>query len=139
MLLTVALVVVCCAIVVMFSQEFANFFKRIFAIRGMKLLLPLILASTLVVYYDPWVSWGLLQTKRILHTAAATIANWLSFKEALIVANIIILMGLAVLPVAIANFWIKHKSFEPFRFAFITSMVIWLIVAILLTVNYSYS
>ncbi|CEK09791.1 hypothetical protein [Legionella hackeliae] len=139
MLLTVALVVFCCAIMVFFSQEWSNFLKKIFAIRGMKLLLPLFVVSFLLVYYEAWVSWGLLTTKWCLHQAADWIASQLPFDFALPVANIILMMGLAVFPVVLANFWIKRKSFEPFQYAFVTSMNIWLLVAILLTVSYSYS
>lgn len=138
MLLTVALVVVCCAIIVFFSEEWTNVFKKIFAIRGMKLLLPLFLVSMLVVYYDPWITWALLETKRFLHHIAEIITNKLNHRYALWVANVAILMGISVLPVFIANFWIKHKSFEAFRHAFFTSMMLWLLVAILLTVSYSY-
>ncbi|OCH96975.1 hypothetical protein A8135_04910 [Legionella jamestowniensis] len=139
MLLTIALVVFSCAILVFFSQEWANFLKKMFAIRGMKLLLPLFIVSLLVVYYEIWVSWGLLRIKWGLHYLAAIIESWLPITFALFIANLILLMGLAVLPVALANIWIKHKSFESFKYAFVTSMIIWLLVAILLTVSYSYS
>ncbi|ASQ46823.1 hypothetical protein [Legionella clemsonensis] len=139
MLLTIALVVFSCAILVFFSQEWSNFLKKMFAIRGMKLLLPLFVVSLLVAYYEVWVSWGLLRIKWGLHYAAAILENWLPATFAPLIANLILLMGLAVLPVALANFWIKHKRFEPFQYAFVTSMGIWLLVAILLTVSYSYS
>lgn len=139
MLLTLALVVLFCSIAVMFSQEIGNFFKKIFAIPGMKLLLPLIVVSLLVVYYEPWVFWGLLHIKTILHTMAATLANWLPFEAAaLFLANVIILMGLSILPVLAINIWIKRKSFESFRYSFLTTTIIWIVVAVLLTVSYSY-
>ncbi|WED42339.1 hypothetical protein [Legionella cardiaca] len=139
MLLTVALVVVGCAIVVLFSREFGNFFKKMFAIRGMKLFLPLILVSTLVVYYEYWISVGLLNIKWVLHRVASMIADWLPFTGALLVANILVLMLVSVLPVAFANFLNKRRHYEPLRYAFVISMVLWLLTAILLTVSYSYS
>ncbi|KTD20534.1 Uncharacterised protein [Legionella lansingensis] len=138
MLLTLALLVLFCAIVVFFSNEFANFFKKLFAIRGMKLLLPLILATTLIVLYEHWVSWGVLYARWLLHVAVTTMANRFPFPGSLLITKILILMVLAVLPVVVIDFLEKRRRFEPFRYSFITSMIIWLVVAMLLTASYGY-
>jgi hypothetical protein len=138
MLLTIALVVVGCAIMVLFSTEFANLFKKLFAIPAVKLCVPLILISSLVVSYEYWVTWGLWIAKWFLHNLAARLASLFPFTGNLGIANIIILMFFSVLPVWALNFWIERKTFESFQYRFITSLIIWLLIAILLTVSYSY-
>nr|HAT8712897.1 hypothetical protein [Legionella jordanis] len=139
MLLTIALVVLGCAIVVMFSAEFARGFKKLFNISGMKLLLPLIFASALVVYYEYWISWGLLITKWLLHQAAAYLSKLFPFMQGIGVAEVLLLWMLSTVPVLALDFWMKKQTFEPFRYPFITSLIIWLLAAILLTVSYNYS
>ncbi|MDI9819738.1 MULTISPECIES: hypothetical protein [unclassified Legionella] len=139
MIYTVALVVFLGSITVFFTQEIANVLKKVFAAPGMPVVIPLLLASSLIAYYEDWVVWGLLAIKTLLHRMASLIASWLPFNGALLVANILVLMICSVLPVAVANFWVKHKRFESFNHAFFINMLLWLLLTILLTVSYSYS
>lgn len=138
-MLVLSLVVLGCSIVVFFSQEFGNFFKKIFAVPGMKLLLPLILASAVVVDYNNWILWGLLLFKAFLHRFSTMLASWMPFHTgADIVANVLILAGFSILPVLAINFWVKKKTYRSFQYAYLTSTIIWLLVALLLTVSYNY-
>jgi len=67
MFLTLALVVLFSTILVFFSQEFAGLYRKFIAIPGIKLLLPLTIASCLVEYYEPYALWLLLQFKSGFH------------------------------------------------------------------------
>jgi hypothetical protein len=139
-MIVLSLIVVSCAIVVFFSQEFGKFFKKLFAIRGMKLFLPLVLASAIVVDYSNWVLWGLLRFKAFLHSMVATLASWLFFHAgATFVANVLVLAGFSILPVLAINSWVKKKTYHSFHYAYLTSTIIWLLIAVLLTVSYNYS
>ena len=57
MLFTLAAVVFFAAIVTFFSQEFIGIFKKIFAIKGAKLILPLLLASWCIINFNYLVLW----------------------------------------------------------------------------------
>jgi len=57
MLFTLAAVVFFAAIVTFFSQEFIGIFKKIFAIKGAKLILPLLLASWCIINVNYLVLW----------------------------------------------------------------------------------
>lgn len=136
-MVVLSLVVVGCAIVVFFSQEFGNAFKKLFAIRGMKLLLPLILATGLIVDYEHWVLWGLLHLQAILQGFVTLFAGWLPFqKGADSIAKILILFVSSILPVFAINVWLKKKTYHSFKHAYVISALIWLLVAILLIVSY---
>ena len=133
---TLLLVVFCSAILVFFSREFGAFFKKIFAIPGVKLLLPLLLVTGLIVYFETWVLFGLLYLKIALHNLQAFIEAILPFKMgAESTASIIILFGLTLLPVYALNFHSKRKTYEAFKHSVMVSIIIWLLLAIIFSVN----
>ncbi len=132
-LLTVALVVLICSIFVFFSKEFGNLIKRVFAIPGMKLFLPLILATIVVVNFDSWVFIALAKTQSFLLRVTTTLTNWLPFQHgASYIADTLLLTGLSILPVIAIRWRVKRKSYRPFQYSYLTSTVIWLIVIVLL-------
>lgn len=136
-MVVLSLIVVGCSIVVFFSQEFGNAFKKLFAIRGMKLLLPLILTTALIVYYEHWVLWGLLHFQTILQGCVTLFAGWLPFQTgASSVAKVLILFVSSILPVFALHVWLKKKTYQSFKHAYVTSTMIWLLVGILLIVSY---
>lgn len=55
MLGTIALLIVGAAIFVFFAQEFGQFIKKILSIRGMALLLPMLLATWLIMQFQTWI------------------------------------------------------------------------------------
>ncbi|WP_028388279.1 hypothetical protein [Legionella fairfieldensis] len=135
-MLTVALVVLTCSIIVFFSQEFVNFFKKLFAIPGMTLFLPLLLITALLVYYEPWFSWILSIIQTIFDKLVVAIANVLSFHRGVkYVASVLVLWSLSVLPVWIIDVWYKRKTYHAFSYSYLISTVIWLVAAAVLIVN----
>jgi len=138
-LLIVALLVLICSITVMFSQEFGRLFKKIFAIPGMKLILPLAVLTTLIVNYEDWVLWSLIKSQNFLLDLTILLANGMPFDTgAASIANILVLIALTLLPVFAFNVWYQRKNYHLFPYSYLVSTVIWLFVAVLLTLTYHY-
>lgn len=138
-MLELASIVLLTSIIVFFSQEFGNMFKKFFAIRGMKLFVPLILASALVVNFEPWILAGLLSIKRVLHAILAWLQSMLpAYSITLPALTIILLLIISITPVMGIDYWIRRKSRLGYRYKMLTSLVLWLFAAILLTVSFSY-
>lgn len=136
-MLTIALVVFGCAIAVFFSKEFGNSIKKILAIPGMLLLLPLALVSFLLVYFHLYLLWTLTKFQSLLLDFIQSLASLFSYQN-LGYAGImlLVLMSLSFLPVLGLNFWYKRKTFYPFPYAGLTMTLLWLFFAILLVTAY---
>ncbi len=136
MLFTLAVTVFFGAILVFFSQEFVRLFKKIFSIPGVKLLLPLALASWLIEAYEDWGRWLLLRFQAASHQALHQLATLVPFEAGVIsFMRIVYLFLLAGLPLWIYRLRAKQKG-QP-RSQFITdrlSLALWIVAAILLTV-----
>ena len=136
-MLTIILVVVIGAIVVLFSQEFAELFKKLFTIYWVLLLLPLLLATAFIVYYEPWVYAALLSIQSFLLHLINLLASVLPFKMgANLVITVLLLVLLSCLPVLLINLWFKRKRHHNFEYSYLTSTIIWLITTVLLVVSY---
>lgn len=135
-LITLAILICSFAIVVFFAQEFLDGLKKIFKIPGVKLFLPLLLASSLIELYEPWEGWLLFRIKILFNYLPAGIAYFLPFgKMSGYIGKIIYLFILGCLPLWIAAFRSRSKrhiksSLAPFFF----SLFVWLFLAILLVV-----
>lgn len=132
-LTTVALIVIICSIVVFFSQEFSDFFKKIYAIPGVKLFAPLIFATVIVVYYSAWLFLGAMTLQRLLLELSHTLTRLLSFSGAGYLVNCLLLICLTYLPVLAINYWVKRKSYLPFKHAYLVNTILWLIMVLLIT------
>ncbi|KTD32990.1 hypothetical protein Lnau_2638 [Legionella nautarum] len=134
-MLKVALVVLLSSIVVFFSKEFSDLFKKIFAIAGMKLLLPLLLVTALIVNFEPWIYMLLTHIQGFLWALSTKLASWMPFQRgANYVANILVLMAFSFLPVMGLQYWVKRKSYHSFPYEGLTITVLWLFFAVLLTI-----
>jgi len=138
MYITLILAVLFTAIVVFFSQEFINMFKKIFAIPGAKLILPLMLASWLVEYFEDWLLWILLGIKNALHQVVYWLNALIPFERGSIsIAHTILLFLLASLPVWILIAVVKYKGkYDPWPYTYELGAILWLTAAILLTVHW---
>jgi len=137
MYITMVLVVLCTAIVVLFSQEFAGLFKKIFAIPGVKLLLPLAFASWVIETYENWGLWLLLWCKDGLHTLMHRLDVYLpTHVSSLSLAHIIHLFLLASLPACLLLALAKGRGrYEPWPCTYQVGAAIWIVAAVLLTVH----
>jgi hypothetical protein len=130
-------IVLCAAIVVLFSQEFASVFKKIFAIPGVKLFLPLFVVSLLVEYYQAMGIWFLLFYKDYLHIFLHYLVSVLPFaKGAITFVHILYLFVIACVPIWILYGWAWHKKRpKPWTHAYQLGFICWLTAAVLLTVH----
>jgi hypothetical protein len=136
---TLLVVVFGSAIFIFFSKEFGQFFKKIVAIPGVKLLLPLIVVTGLIVYFETLVLFALLYLKIALQNLVMLIEAILPFKTgAQSLVSIIILFGFTMLPIYALNYWSKRKTYEVFQHSLLLSIVIWLLLAIIFSVNLDY-
>lgn len=133
---TLALVIIGFAIAVFFSQEFAKLFKKIFAVPGMRLVLPLFLLTTLIVYYEEIVFLGLSFIQSNFHAFSRKLAAMLPFnKAALALVKIFLLVIFSLIPVLGLTYWMRKKMHQPFNYSYLTSSLIWIFCAILLTIS----
>ncbi|KTC86035.1 MULTISPECIES: hypothetical protein [Legionella] len=138
-MLTIALVVLASSIVVFFAKEFSDFFKKVFAIPGMTLILPLLLVTALIVNFENWVYLGLAHIQTFLLSLSTKLASWMPFRlGANYVANILVLMGFSFLPVLGLQYWVKRKSYHSFPYTGLTITVLWLFFAVLLAIDPHY-
>lgn len=137
MIVSLALVVFGSSIAVFFSEEIQRMFKKIIAIPGAKLLVPLIALSLLVEIYQEYGSWLLIAFKAIIEQGLLTLVSMLPFQViALPMLKAAYLILLACLPVWV--FWLiaKRKGIEeswptPYR----VGVMLWTLAAVLLTVQ----
>lgn len=135
MYLTLALVVLCAAIIVLFSQEFIRTFKNIFKIKGMILILPLAIASWLVYNFDYWVLWVLYYYREVLNAIISFLSGIMPFQQgASSIIAILLLTGLSVIPVFLLEWFLWKKHYKRYQYPYLTSTLIWIVSSILLLV-----
>lgn len=136
MWLTFALIILSTSVVVFFSQEFAGLFKKWFEIPGMSLLIPLLLASLLVEFFEHWAVWCFEHLKDGLHGLLHQTASYLPWGQASVpYLHALLLLVFGVMPVWVLLAWRRIKKRPaPWPYAYWTGFILWLSAAILLTV-----
>lgn len=135
MLLTLALVVFFASILILFSDEFIKLFKKLFAVKGAKLFIPLFVASWLVSHYEFWVWWEMFYLRERLRYMLNFLVQIMPFQlGAKPIALIILLVFLSVVPVLIMEFLSRRKSYKGYQYPFVTSAIIWIFCVVLLMV-----
>lgn len=108
-----ALVVLLGAIIVLFSEEFIKSFKKLWAIKGAKLLLPLFAASWFIYTFDFWFLWVIFYLSEFLHFILAFLIRLMPFQQgAKSVALVILLIFFSVVPVLIIDFFTRRKNYK---------------------------
>ena len=136
MLVTIAIIVFLASIASFFSQEFTRLFKKIFAIPGVKLILPLFLASFIIIFYEEFGQWLLVRFQIFLHKVVVKLDMILPFKTGFIsLGRIISLFIIASVPIWIAEWSAIRKKYQaPHSGTYWLGFVLWIVAAILLTV-----
>ena len=136
MMLKLALVVLSASIFVFFSQEFVRLLTRLGAIPGVKLLVPLALASWLIEAFESWGLWLLLWCRAFIDQVIHTLTSLFPFKmAAFTVGRILFLFILACGPIWVAHLRAQKKGIkQPQLFSQRAGMVLWVFGAILLSV-----
>lgn len=130
---SLVLIVCCAAIIIFFSQEFKRLFKKIFAIRGAKLVLPLAVASWFVFTYSDVVNEGLLAIQdklNLMNNFLLMLFPTFSLTADLIL--IILLTMVSVGPVLLIHWYFMKKYYKPFPYPYLLSTLIWIICAFVL-------
>lgn len=122
-LLTLAAVILAAAIVVFFSHEFAGVFKKIFAIKGAKLVLPLALASYIVYQFELWVSWALYYFREVMQN----ILNVLNVLFPNTISEILLLMLLSIGMKIILDLIASKRSYKPYVYTNVSILFFWLV------------
>lgn len=134
MFLTLALVVLGAAIAVFFSQEFYGMFKKLFAIKGVNLFLPLFIATWLVYSFDYSTLWVVYYYRELLEGIVELLVNIMPFQEfAEPIALVIVLFTISMLPVFLIDLFVRKRTFQQgYQYPYLTSMFLFIVSAILL-------
>lgn len=133
MSLIIALILVSSAIVIMFSQEFSNGFKWIFAIPGMALFLPLFVISYALLANQEFVFWLTSEAKTLLHKGITLLQACLPFQKGqYLLATASLISIVALMPHALIAYRKARRIHNTFHYAWFVSIVSWLILVILL-------
>ncbi len=137
MLVTIALVVLCSSIVVFFSEEFISLFKKMLAIPGVKLLLPLVIASLFVEMYESWGLWVLARCQAALHQVIYLLSRLVPFETGSVsLMRIVYLFIIASLPVwcFLLKSRLQGRRYPVHPFTYHLGLVLWVMAVILLSV-----
>ncbi|CAM2780841.1 Uncharacterised protein [Legionella steigerwaltii] len=135
MLLTLALLVLLGSILVFFSEEFSKAIKKLFAIKGAKLIIPLFAASWLIYTFDFWVLWAIFYLREILYDVLNFLVRIMPFQTGAVqVVLVFMLTFLSVVPVLTLDFLSRRKTFKNYKHPYLTSGIIWILSVVLLII-----
>lgn len=135
MLLTLSLVVLIASIITLFSQEFITIFKKIMAIKGAPIFLPLIVASGLVLIFDYWVLLAVYYYRAFLTLLINGLIWLMPFGNySYYIAAILVLTFISLVPVFLFNWYWTKKTYKPYPFASLTIAFIWIFSVFSITV-----
>lgn len=135
MYLTLALVVLIAAIVTLFSQEFISIYKRIMAIKGAKLFLPLAVGSWAVLNYNYWVLLGIYYYREVLNTLIKGLAWIMPFGQfSSSIATILILTVITIAPIILLDLLWHNQYYKAYPYSNLTRILIWVISVFTVTI-----
>jgi hypothetical protein len=112
---TLAFLVLFGSIIIFFSQEFIHLYKKILALSGMIILLPLLIASIVIMVEMPIFEWVLYYYQRTLFFVINKLANWLPFSlvysQSLIA--LIVIWILSSVPAICMDYFHRKKFYHP--------------------------
>jgi hypothetical protein len=136
MMLSLAMIVFPSAILLLFAQEFARLTRKLLAIPGVKLLLPILLASCLIEIYQDWEQWVLLYTQAKFHNWVQMTGERMPFQAG--AQHLIRVASLFILPcLPISLFWVEVKRKGEHTLpavSYYLSAMLWLVAASVLIV-----
>ncbi len=128
MLVHMALVILSAAILVFFADECVALLKKLFAIPGVTLFLPFILATNLLFFVEDEVTSLLEVMYDFLMLLSQGMASFLpDYSWAHKACQAIALALLSILPVWIADAWSWRKTFNFFPYPILLGTVVWLV------------
>lgn len=136
MIATFIALIFCTAILVFFSQEWVGLVKKLLAVRGMSLLLPLLLATTLILLYETVVVESFYIIQLVMNVLIGLLADIIPMGSySTKIAQIILLMLLTVVPIQALHHWKKKKNYTGLKHPYLLCGLLWLFFAFLLTLQ----
>ncbi len=133
MLLTLALVILGASIAVFFAQEFIGMFKKLFAIKMVRLFLPLLIASWLVYTFEYLALWMVYYYREILQVGLTFLINIMPFHQyAGPISLIILLFTITTLPVFLIDELQRKRTFKGYQYPNVTRILIFIVSSVLL-------
>src|SRR5215216_6268406 len=131
--LIIAIVLISGTITIMFSQEFTTGFRKIFAIPGMRLLLPLFVMSYLLLAYKGLINLGLEELELFMADFIGFLKRMLPFEKG---GDVFIKVGLlsfiALIPQSMMTYKKIRNIPSTFQYAWLLSLVSWIFLLYLL-------
>ncbi len=135
MFVTLSWVVLLCAILVLFMNNWLKLVKKITAPFAVKLFAPLIIASWFMMANEFWMDWGLIWA----HWECLQSLKWLSqhvhhFLGQVMVLKTVFIALIALIPTLLAK--LIAKPFRPFRPPYWASIYLWLVMTIIVVLPF---
>lgn len=137
MLTTIALVVFLTSVVVLFAQELKSFGKNLAMNKWVQLIVPLLIISILILYFEDFVFSILLFCRVFLFSLVYYLAKLIPFADkGMIIEKIIILLIVSLIPLFLSKILSKYftLSLDIKRFFITVSMFLFVFVSFLLIV-----
>lgn len=127
------LLVICASILAFFLDEFAQTFKKIFAIRGIRIVLPLFIVSSCVIWLSNGILTCLLWFQTYFRYLMVLIFQCLPYKLwAGIIAQWCVIFLVASVPTWCLYGILKYKQWgRPTVWATHTYLILWIVLVIL--------
>jgi hypothetical protein len=123
------LMILCTVLLLFFSNEISKLIKNILKIPGIKLFLPFIIITSIIVCYEPWIYWMLSYIKYALSISVQTIKSLLPFKTISgPIISVLLIAGLTILFQVLFN---RPKKNLPFSFNWFLGTLVWVFFVIL--------
>jgi hypothetical protein len=137
MLFTLALLVLSASVAIFFSEEFYNAFKKLFEIKGIKLLLPLSIASWAVCSFDYGSIWFIFFCSLLVEGTVSFLVSIMPFQEFSVPISLIMaLFVLSIVPVFLIDFIFGKRTYKGrYQYIHISSIFIFVVSAVLLLTN----
>ena len=132
MYLTIILLILTSAVLIFFAREFAEAFRTIFAVPGVKLVLPLILVTQLLFWIEPLFLFAIQSLCDFLLLLQQSLASFFPVSRITqFLTQAIVICLLTLLPVWVIDAWSLRRTFKPFPYKPILAAMLWLMWVIL--------
>lgn len=132
---TIALIVICSALLMLFSDDLIGFIKKLNKIPGFSFVLPIVIASALVVVFEAWLIFVLSKLYQGLQYLVFVVYSYLpSYFAAVEIAQIIILAALTLIPVTLFDTAYSRSHYTNFRYTSFLLLFVFVFLSMLLIV-----
>lgn len=135
MFLTLSLVILIAAIVILFSKQWLNMFEKLTASFWMKLFLPFLFVSFLIMLQWPWFTWAV----SFLQWGYLKGLDWFLHQNRFFLTHPILLKALTMTLISFLPTFFAYqiaKPFRPFKPPYWTSIYVWLCLVLLTVLPY---